>query len=135
MAYDSDNIETYQFPSLDWGNNVSEVFGFRGPKGKKGRLVDYGMMGATEAFTGAVTVAVGNAADADAYGEEFDVDGLADADQKSVASENDPIADKAAYDALMVEPDLPADTAIKVTVTGVAAAGIGTPFVKVRWDE
>lgn len=135
MSYDNPNRITYTFPSLDWGNNVSEVFGIRGPKGKKGRLWDYGIVGTTEAFSGDITIAVGNADDADAYGEEFNLNGTADASAKTVRSTYDEAGDKAAFDALMVNPDLPADTDIKITMSGASAAGIGSPFVVIDWDR
>lgn len=136
MSYDKPNRIAYHFPSLDWGNSVSENFGINGPKGKKGRLYDYGVIGATEAFTSAsITIAIGTAANPDAYGEEFTLNGCADAASRTVRSTYDEIADATAFNALMVDRNLPADTTIQVTMTGAAAAGIGTPFVVIDWDN
>lgn len=134
MSYDNPNRIVYTFPSLDWGNNQSESFGIRGPKGKKGRLWDYGVIGITEAFSSdSMTIAVGTATNADAYGEEFILNGGADNSARTVRSTYDERSDE--FKALMVDPDLPADSDVVVTMTGASAAGIGTPYVVIDWDN
>ena len=135
MSYTKPNRIKYTFPSLDWGNSVSERFGVLGPKGKTGRLHDYGLEGITETVSGAVTAAIGTAADPDAYGEEFSFDAAADLTSKSVRSTYDSAEDKTAFDAVMVNRNLPADTAVILTMTGVAGAGIGTPFMIIDWAD
>ena len=77
----------YNFPVLDFGAGA-EIYYLMGPKGRKGKLVDYGVHHPTETFTADTLpayVSVGTAADADAYGEELSMGLLAaDAGSKSV---------------------------------------------------
>jgi hypothetical protein len=125
----------YTFPSLDWGNNVSERFGIMGPKGKRGTLIDYGVQGVTETFTGSITIAVGTAADPDAYGEEWDLSAATaatDLGGKTVRGVGGTIA---AIDLIIVQPNLPADTPVVVTMTGAAAAGIASPVCEIKWSN
>ena len=66
--------EKYAF-AHDFGAG-SNNYTFKGPKGKKGLLLDYGIEGVTETFnevTTAATISVGIAANLDAYGEEIDI--------------------------------------------------------------
>lgn len=133
MSYDRPNRLTYTFPALDWGANNSESFGIRGPKGKKGRLIDYGVIGVTEAFTSDdMTISVGTATDPDAFGDEFILNGAAAGSAKTVRSTY--AEHEQGFKNHMVNPNLPADTDIVVTMTGASAAGIGTPFVVIDWD-
>lgn len=125
----------YSFPSLDWGNSVSERFGIMPPKDKRGTLIDYGIQGVTETFSGAITISVGTAADADAYGEEFDLGAATaatDLQGKTVRSVGGTIA---ALDLIIVNPNLPANTPVVVTMVGAAGAGIGTPVCEIKWSN
>ena len=130
----------YSFGVHDFGAS-GEVFSFKGPKGKKGQLIDYGIEGITETFnavTTAASVAVGNASDPDAHGEELSL-GTSAADTVGTLSARteatDPDNLRAAY---IVEPDIPADTAIYMTCvapTGGTPAGMAVPFAIVEWQD
>ena len=66
--------------TFDFGAAANDTFGIKGPKGKSGILVNYGVEGVSEVFNGSTVtpkVAVGTASDPDAYGEELDLDGVA----------------------------------------------------------
>jgi len=139
MSYDRPNRIKYSFGLFDFGAGSTEEFIVRGPKGKKGRLWDYGVEGVTEVMNGSSTepeIAVGTSTNPDAYGEEIDLDGLAVNKAKSVRIDFDEIADATDFDALMVDRDLPADTDIYITCTGAAGSptGIAVPFVIIDWD-
>jgi hypothetical protein len=142
MSYENPDRRVYTFPQFDYGGAAgARADKIIGPKGKKGRLIDYGVQSVQEAFAGTTpaTIAVGNASDADAYGEEFSLGGLAVASGgKTVRSTYDPTkqADTAAFAALMVEPDLPADTAIYITSTEAVTGptGMACPYVVIDWD-
>lgn len=145
MSYDKANAAVlYQFPLYDYGAaSGARVDKVKGPKGKKGRLIDYGVMNAVENFaaaTNAPTVAVGTAADADAYGEEMSVVAATTLNGAvSLRTKYDPRipADRTSYNALLVEEDLPADTAVCLTSTeGTGApAGQAYPFMLIAWDD
>lgn len=139
MSYDNPNRITYMFGTFDFGAGADEVFAIKGPKGKKGRLWDYGVQGTTEIFNGSSTtpkIAIGNASDPDAYGEELDLDGLAADSAKTVRSLYREGLDTG-FDTQMVGRDLPADTTIFVTCTGAAGSptGQGVPTVVIDWDN
>lgn len=129
----------YSFGLHDFGAG-GEVFTVIGPKGKKGLLRDYGVYSPTETFTNVTTgalVEVGNSGDPNAYGEQLDMGALADvAGGKSARTEaTDPDDFRTNY---VLEPDLPADTAIYVTCTaptGGVPAGIAVPFVDIEWQD
>jgi hypothetical protein len=129
----------YNFPMLDFGA-AGEIFYVKGPKSKKGKLVDYGVHHPTETFT-AVTlpayVSVGTAADADAYGEELALGTLAaDAGSFSVRSavSSDDIGDYILDAAL----SMPADTKVGLhctAPTGGTPAGMANPFMVIDWED
>lgn len=133
MSYDKPNRIKYAV-EFDAGNNGNESWAFTGPKGKAGRLWDYGIEGVTEVFTTGASVAVGSASDADAYGEELALTSLA-ADYgtysiRSLYNEQD-----SGFSTQMVNRELPADTKFVLTVVDDAATGIGTFFVIVDWQD
>lgn len=134
MSYEKPFRQKYAV-AFDAGNNGDESWAFKGPKGKKGRLIDYGVEGITEAFTANAQISVGTGADPDAYGEEIAVGAQAVDTVLSLRTLYDPGKDKTAYDALVVGPVLPADTLFFLKVVDDAAAGIGTFFVIVDWDD
>lgn len=140
MSYDNPiNREKHSFGVFDFGAGSDETFSIRGPKGKGGRLINYGVEGCTEVMNGGTVtpkVAVGTPADPDAYGEELDLDGLADNDARSVRSLYDENADKANFDALMVNRNIPPDQEVVLTCTGATGAPTGqaVPFVTIDWD-
>lgn len=130
----------YMFPLLDFGT-AGEDYYVTGPKGRKGKLVDYGVHHCTETFTAtttAATVSVGTASDADAYGDELSLGTLAaDAGSKSVRTTYRAPADIEAY---ILDPglSLPADTKLRlccVAPTGGTPAGMAHPFMIIDWED
>lgn len=134
MSYDNPNRQKYSF-RFDAGNNGNETFTVKGPKGKGGRLIDYGVEGVTEAFTQDASLAIGTAADPDAFGEELAFGVVAVDTVKSVRTLYDPNKDKAAYEALIVDPTIPADTLVQMTIVDDASTGIGDFFCIIDWDH
>jgi hypothetical protein len=131
--YDNPNRIKYAF-FYDAGNTANETWSFTGPKGKAGRLYDYGVEGITEVFTTGASLAIGTAADPDHFGEELSFAAAAvDTDVK--LRDLDPIADKAAFDALLVIPEIPAGTLVQMTLVDDAATGIGVFFCVIDWDD
>jgi hypothetical protein len=130
----------YIFPVLDFGAGA-EIYYVKGPKGRKGKLVDYGVHHVTEAFTADTLpayVSVGTAADADAYGDELSM-GTAAIDVGSVSvrtSFRDPDdLDDYILDAGL---SLPADTKVGLhctSPTGGTPAGIAQPFMIIDWED
>lgn len=130
----------YNFPMLDFGT-AGEIFYVTGPKGRKGKLVDYGVHHVTEAFT-AVTlpayVSVGTAADADAYGEELSLGTTAlDAGSVSVRSTT---RDPAVIDTYILDAGLSMPADVKVGLhctapTGGTPAGMACPFMIIDWED
>lgn len=132
MSYDNPKRQTYAF-KFDAGNNGNEEFVIKGPKGKSGRLWDYGVYGVTEAFTADCTIAIGTASDPNAYGLELPMDALAANGVKSVRTtyrETD-----AGFSTYMVNRTLPKDTAVYLTVVDDSTSGIGEFFVTIDWDD
>lgn len=133
--YDNPNRIKYQV-TYDAGNTANESWAFTGPKGKKGRLYDYGVEGVTEVFTTGASLAIGTASDADAYGEELSLASVAaDVGTYSVRALYDEVADATSFDALMVQRDLPANTKFVMTLVDDAATGIGNFFVIIDWAD
>ena len=129
------------FPVTDFGGGADILYYVKGPKGKAGRLYDYGVEGLTEAMNGGTLMpgmAVGIVGTAAKYGVKFVFTSMAIADgTKSIRSTYTPI-DTAFEGTYMVERDLPADTVVMVTcyaATGSALTGTGTPFVDIIWDD
>ena len=122
VAYKSNVVQ-------DLGAGVGTAWSFKGPKGKKGRIIDVGMH-ITETFTAttlAGMVLVGTAADPNYYAQ-LEMGLAADTDFWNV--DDDP-------DAILIEA-LPADTQVEVThsaPTGGTPAGIGWPVVVVEWYD
>jgi len=134
--YDNPNRQKYTF-AFNFGAAADENFSIRGPKGKSGRVIDYGVEGVTEVFNGASTtpkIAVGTTSDPDAYGEELDLNGVADNDYKSVRSTY--AETSTGFAALMVNPEIPKDTEVYLTCTGAVGSptGIGNAFVIIDWS-
>ena len=116
-------------------------YSFKGPKGKKGLLIDYGIEGITETFnqvTTAATVSVGLAANLDAYGEEIDLGSSATdtvGTLSALTAATSPAVLRSTY---IVEPDIVADTAIYIACvapTGGTPAGIATAYAVVEWED
>jgi len=132
MSYDRPNRMTYAF-KFDAGNNGNETFTVKGPKGKKGRLWDYGVYGVTEAFTADCTIAIGTASDPDAYGEEFAMGALALDTPKSIRTTYD--EHDSGFSTYMVDRNLPADTAVVMTIVDDSTSGIAEFFMTIDWAD
>lgn len=135
MSYDHPNRQKYSF-HFDAGNNGNETFSIYGPKGKTGKLHDYGVEGITEAFVAEAKIEIGDGSDADAYGTALAMGAAAVDTVKTVRTSFDPAMDKAAFDALIL-PDktIPADGKVMMTVTDDSTSGIGEFFIIVDWSD
>jgi hypothetical protein len=133
MSYDNPNREKFSV-HFDAGNLGNGGWTFSGPKGKSGRLYDYGIEGVTEVFTTGASVSVGTNASAAVYGAALSLDGVAVGSGKTSArSLNDPTSSE--FGALMVNQNIPADTSVKLTFVDDAASGICEAFVTIDWDD
>ncbi len=138
MAYDNVAPSMYSFGNFDFGAGSDETFVVQGPKGKAGRLWDYGVQGCIEVMNGSSTtpkIAIGTSSDPDAYGDELDLNALADNSGKSVRSTYR--EESSGFTTQMVDREIPADTAIYVTCTGAAGSPTGqaVPFVQIQWQR
>ena len=138
MSYDNPNRQTY-WPCgvFDFGAGADENFSIKGPKGKSGYLYDYGVAGVTEVMNGASTtpkIAVGTTSDPDAYGDELDLNAVADNEFSSVRSLYAETA--SGFTTQMVARHIPKDTEIYLTCTGAVGSPTGqaAPFVTIDWD-
>lgn len=137
--YTNPNRHVYLFPVHDFGAGAGTAV-IKGPKGKRGTLIDYGVQNVSETFnavTTPATVAVGTAANPDAFGEEFSLATVAAGDARTVRTVYDD--DVAIYvDAVIVDRFIPADTKVLLTLvapTGGTPAGIGQPFAVIDWAD
>jgi hypothetical protein len=137
MSYENPNRVVYLLPTFDFGGAAgTQTIGLKGPSGKNGTLYDYGVQNATEVFAATTvnpTVAVGLSGNVDAYGEEFDLTGLALNDGLTARSQS---TTQAALDLIIVDKNIPADTTVLVTcVEGTGApTGQGQPYVVIDWE-
>lgn len=131
----------YWFGQHDFGAG-SEIFWVMGPKGKRGKLVDYGIQHVTETFTNTTTpgyVSVGSASDADAYGEEIDL-GTTAADVGGVSARTLARGDGLNIEDYILDAGLgmPADTKVGLhctAPTGGTPAGIAHVFMIIDWED
>jgi hypothetical protein len=138
MSYDKPNRIKYSFGNFDFGGAADETFSIKGPKGKAGRLWDYGVEGTIEVFNGGTItpkISVGTTSDPDAYGDELVLHALADNDATSIRTlyhEQD-----SGFATYMLNRELPADTEIYCTciVATGSPTGQGTPFVIIDWQD
>lgn len=136
MSYENPNRWSMTFTAHDFGAGDGTI-NIVGPAGANGKLMDYGVQNTTEVFnavTTAATIAVGTAADPDAYGEEFSLGTTATASGLTVRSST---SVKSAIDAIIVDQNIPADTALRMTLTGPTGGtptGIGQPFIVIDWE-
>lgn len=138
MSYDDSPIMNYSFGNFDFGAAADETFSIFGPKGKAGRLWDYGVQGSIEVFNGnTVTpkIAIGTTADPDAFGDELDLNALADNHAKTVRTTYR--EEEAGFTTLMVDREIPADTEVVVTCTGATGSPTGqaVPCVWIQWQK
>lgn len=134
-------ITRYQRSQFDFGGGADDNMTFKGPKGKEGLLWDYGVYDISETFNGDTLdpqMSVGTAADPDHYGDEFSLTtALCPADTAGLVSVRTQFAPTAAgFAALMLIPELPADTAVYGVLkaaTGANLTGTATAFVDCIW--
>lgn len=141
MSYDKQNgLRRYAYyTTFDFGTGgATELMWIKGPKGKNGLLVDYGVEQSIEAFTATTTVpsvSVGTEADADAYGDEFSLNGLVINSFSSVRADADERT--TGFTTMMDDRTIPKDTT--VVVYGNPGTGTPTgqavPFVEILWDD
>lgn len=134
MSYENPNRIKYAF-DFDAGNNGNETFTVKGPKGKKGRLYDYGVEGVYEAFVADCTIEIGDGSDADEFGTALALGALALDTPMSVRTLYDENADKTSFDALMVDRNIPANTSVTMTITDDSTSGKGSFFMIIDWDN
>ena len=138
MAYDDKAPTRYEFANTDFGAGADVAFNILGPKGKAGRLYDYGVQNSTEAFTATTTgpmISVGSTSDADAYGDDFPLNALADNHAKTVRQTY--LESEAGFATYMVSPEIPADTEVVLTCVGGvdSPTGQAAPFVDIIWQD
>ena len=128
-GYDNPRTCMYNFPNMDFGASAgTTIHSIAGPAGKKGRLVEVGVV-TTEATVFATTlgiVEVGIVADADEYAKLNIATGVADDTIFNTKDDTDAI----------ILADIPADTALLVTLTegtGAGLTGQGYPYVIIDW--
>lgn len=133
--YDNPNRQTYTFPVADAGAGTVTMK-ITGPKGKSGKVQDYGLHSITEAFTATTTgsvMSVGKSGTLAAYGANLAVGTAAIGATKSMRNTILSLGDLNEY----VPAQIPADTEVLFTITaptGGTPAGIGTPFLTIDWD-
>ncbi len=143
MSYDRLPPTRYQFASVDFGGGVDVSLAIVGPKGKRGRLYDYGVMGISEAMNGGTLmprIEVGTATDEDAYGAPMAMDNAINT-AVSVRSKYAPT--EAGFKALVVQDGgapvvIPAGTVVILkclAATGSGLTGQGQPFCDIQWED
>ena len=139
MSYDRPDRRVYIFTPHTFTG--SQTYALRGPKGKAGRLIDWGVMGVTTAFAGGTNgkVSVGIIGTLEKYGSYLTIVG-ADNTAESVRSRYDPIADAASYAALAGSSGLDIAADVDVVVSALSAsgggeAGVGQPFCVIDWAD
>lgn len=139
MSYSSPNRMTYTSDTFDFGGGADGTITVIGPKDKKGRLWDAGVLGPSEAFAGGTTtpfISVGTVADPDAYMDEFPMGALALKTPKSLRSTYLP--SEAGFATYMLNEVLPANTVIQMTLvasTGSGLAGMAVAWITIDWDD
>lgn len=121
------------------GSNVTRTI--KGPKGKVGRLWDYGCQTVTTLFAGATNtpqMEVGKSGTLAAYGVAYDF-GLLDVTSGSKSPRIDLLPEAATWrSAAFVDADIPKDTIVYCTIivaTGGGAAGAGDFFAEIIWMD
>lgn len=124
--YDNPIVITYNLGSSNFATPATAT-SFKGPPGKKGKILDVGVR-VTTLFTNVTTdgaMAIGTSGDADAYAL-LQMGAAAATDYWNTIDDPDAI----------INDTLPADTQIEVTFvapTGGAPAGVGVPEITVAW--
>lgn len=139
MAYTNPPTR-HDLGARDFGTGSSVLTYFRGPKGKKGLLWDYGIYNILEAFTATTLhpgMQVGIVSDEDAYGDLYRFTSAAITDG-TISMRTLYREDEDGWSTYMLDREIPADTVIMVTLeegTGGGDAGQATPFVDIVWED
>lgn len=141
--YDTDWMRSVRFGQAVTNSDAS-YYPAKGPKGKAGTVMDWGMYNVSTATAGATTtphIKLGLAADDDAYVLSWDVGVIAIGASNTVRSSLDlgVHADYTSFLALfgVVGRRIPANTQLVlkyIAATGGGAAGVGNIFVDIAWD-
>ena len=130
MSYSNPKTCMYNFPNMDFGATAGNTtHPIAGPAGKKGRLIEVGII-STEAFLDDATAAqvlVGIVGNTDAYAALNIADGTAINTIFNSGDDTDAI----------IDADIPADTTTLVTLVegtdGTGVTGQGYPYVIIDW--
>lgn len=138
MSYDHPNRIKYSFGTFDFGGAADEVFVVKGPKGKEGRIYDYGVEATTEIFNGSTVtpkIAIGTSSDPDAYGDELVLHALAVDSATGIRILYDET--ESGFATYMLNRDVPKNTAVYVTCTAATGSptGMGVPYVIIEWQD
>lgn len=141
MSYENPSYrQTYIFDEFDYGGAAGDKLDYVvGPKGKTGRLIDYGVMSVQEDFAGSTiepSVQVGTTADPNAYGEVFSLVSATIA-AGGLTVRNQFLEDEAGFATNMLDVNLPADTPVLVTSTEATGTptGQGSPYLVIDWVD
>jgi hypothetical protein len=139
MSYDNPAHRATYTRFFDFGGSSGVVkFHILGPKGKAGRIYDYGVVGVEEVFNGGTItpkISVGTDSDADYYGDEIVLHGVAVA-SGGKSLRNTYREDEAGFDTTLLIPQVAADAVVCmhfVEATG-SPTGQATAFVTIDWD-
>ena len=140
MSYDRPNRQKYTFGVFDFGAGSDDGFYINTPKGKAGRLWDYGVEGTVEVFNGnTVTpkISVGTTANVTAYGASLDLNALADSDMKSVRTLYREEVDNFTSYMTATSREIPADSVVQVRcIAGTSSAtGQAVPWCIIDWQH
>lgn len=130
MSYSNPQTCMYNFPNMDFGAVAGNTtHPIAGPQGKKGRLIEVGVV-TTEVFADDATTAqvhVGIVGDTDAHALLNIADSTATNTVFNTKDDTDAI----------IDADLDADTTLLVTLVegtdGTAVTGQGYPYVIIDW--
>lgn len=130
----------YHFSGIDFsGSDITRTI--TGPKGKAGKLWDYGVTTVTTTFAGGTTtpkMEVGKSGTLAAYGVAYDF-GLLTTILGSKSPRVDLQTDVTTWhSAAFVDTDIPKDTIVYATflaATGIGAAGIADMFMEIIWAD
>ena len=123
MSYSNPNRRHFAFGLIDFGTGADIATSFKGPKGKKGTLVDIIVTG-VEVFTTGGKVNVGTSADPVAYAS-FDLGTLAATDTTCATDGLDPDA--------IIDANLPAGQ-IEVVFVKTGGTPTGQGYVTIVVD-
>lgn len=130
----------YMFGLFDFGGGADASFAVVGPKGRTGRLHDYGVQGVIEALHGGTLnprLVVGTAGDDDAYGTTFTPTPDVNTTGDTVRQRCKHVTEVATY-ILPAALNLPADTAVILkclAATGSALTGQAYPVMEIEWAD